>query len=210
MEHIKKAFDKNVSAQNENFVMYENADTAGIIQVILLADGQAAQYTETVAPLFVGDDLEETCENIFDFLKKNIRYKKDPSGHEQIKSPGRLWEIKEGDCKSFAVFIASILKNLGVPYVYRFAHYPNGISWDKDVNHVFVVADPWGQKIKIDPVTNYFDYEEPYTYAEDWDPEIGGPVRSINGPTINWTRMITNILIAIGAIYLVSRLHDES
>jgi len=209
MEHIAQAFNDHVSAKDENFVVYENADTTGIIEVILLADGQAAQYTQTVSPLFMGEDLEETCENVFDFIKDNIRYQKDPSGHEQVKSPGRLWEMKEGDCKSMAIFIASILKNLGVPYVYRFAHYPNGIEWDQDVNHVFVVADPWGKGIIIDPVTNYFNYEEPYSYAEDWDPEIKGPVRTINGPTINWKGVISKIIIFLGAVYLVSRLHDE-
>jgi hypothetical protein len=69
------------------------------------------------------------------------------------------------------VFVASILRNLDIPYKYRFAHYPNpSRPADKDVNHVFVVAvDRNGREIPVDTVASRWNYEEPYEYAYDED-----------------------------------------
>jgi hypothetical protein len=211
MSRIASAFDKHVYSNDENFVVHDRGDTEDIISVIMYADKQSAPYTSKVAPLFMGNDLESTCRNIFDFLKENIRYVKDPRGHEQIKSPGRLWELKEGDCKSFSIFIGSILQNLGIPYVYRFVAFSR--SPQADFTHVYVVADPHGQEIILDAVTDSFDHEEPYTRSEDWNPETGGPIQAVSGISgafkwPNWKTGLIWIGIAAGCFYLVSQYEE--
>jgi hypothetical protein len=114
-------------------------------------------------------------------VKTHLRYQKDRVGHERVKSPGKLWEDREGDCKSYSVFIGSIYRNLGIQYKYRFAHYPNG-RLDRDVNHVFTVAvDQRGREIPTDAVADYFNYEEPYEYAIDYDPQTGQQAAAVNG-----------------------------
>jgi len=152
-------------------VIFSDGDTDDIVSVILHADKLAGPFTERFAPYLRGRTEAETTEKVWHFVKNEIRYQKDRNGHERIKSPGKLWADKEGDCKSMSVFVASILRNLGVPYKYRFAHYPNpSRPLDKDVNHVFVVAvDRHGREIPVDTVASRWNYEEPYDYAYDED-----------------------------------------
>lgn len=150
-------------------VLFADGDTDDIVSVILHGDRLAAPFTADFAPYFRSGATITTGQKVWDFVKSNIRYKKDKNGHERIKSPGKLWADKEGDCKSMSIFVASILQNLGIPYKYRFAHYPNpSRPWDKDVNHVFVVAmDATGREIPIDPVADRYNYEEPYEFSYD-------------------------------------------
>lgn len=162
-------------------VMFADGDTDDIVSVILHGDSLAAPFTRDFAPYFRAGSTMATGQKVWDFVKQNIRYKKDKNGHERIKSPGKLWQDKEGDCKSMSLFVASILRNLGIPYKYRFAHYPNpSRPWDKDVNHVFVVAlGSAGQEIPIDTVADRFNYEEPYEFA--YDHEVNAAKENISG-----------------------------
>lgn len=168
------------SSQAEE-VVFADGDTDDIVTVILHADKLASPFTERFAPYFRGRNVSETTRKIWDFVKTEIRYKRDKSGHERVKSPGKLWADKEGDCKSMSIFIASVLQNLGIPYKFRFAHYPNpGRPFDKDVNHVFVVAiDERGREIPVDTVASRWNYEEPYEHSYDHD--TGHQAASVGG-----------------------------
>ena len=170
---LKKIADRTIKkTSNVEETIFENGNTDDIISVILQADSQAGPFTEAFAPYLKGRGVKETAENAWSFVKANIRYRKDRVGHERVKSPAKLWADREGDCKSFSVFLGSIFKNLGITYRYRFAHYPNG-SGDRDVNHVFPVVFADGREIPVDAVADYFNHEEPYEYAVDYDPESG-------------------------------------
>ena len=151
-------------------VLFRQGDTADIISVILHADEKAPEFTRDFAPYFQSSSIRETLEKIWDFVKKEIRYIKDPQGHERIKSPGKTWADRSGDCKSMSVFIGSLLCNLGIPFVYRFAYYPNPMRpHDKDVNHVYPVAIVNGREYILDAVVDRFNYEEPAEYVIDYD-----------------------------------------
>lgn len=170
---LKKIADRTIKkTSNLEETIFENGDTGDIIAVILRADAQAGPFTAVFAPYLKGRGVKETAENAWAFVKANVRYRKDRPGHERIKSPAKLWADREGDCKSYSVFLGSIFKNLGIQYKYRFAHYPSGRK-DKDVNHVFPVVFAGGKEIPVDAVADYFNYEEPYEYAIDYDPETG-------------------------------------
>jgi hypothetical protein len=198
---LKRIADRYIKkTSNREETIFENGDTEDIISVILRADGMAAHFTEQFAPYLRGQTTKETAENVWNFVKAHIRYRKDRVGHERVKSPGKLWEDGEGDCKSYSVFMGSIYRNLGLAYKYRFAHYPSG-RLDRDVNHVFpVVIDERGREIPTDAVADYFNYEEPYEYAIDYDPETGR--QAINGvagfqiPT--WVKYAFAIMLGIG------------
>jgi len=191
---LKKIADrtiKNTSGREET--IFENGDTDDIISVILRADSQAGQFTQDFAPYLRGRTPKETAENAWGFVKTHIRYRKDRPGKERIKSPGKLWADREGDCKSYSIFLGSIFRNLGVPYKYRFAYYPNGTN-DRDVNHVFPVVLAGGREIPVDAVADYFNYEEPYDYAIDYDPDTGRQA-SVSGFSIG---SIVQAAIAFG------------
>lgn len=207
LQRIAERTIKKTSNQEET--LFEDGDTDDIISVILRADSMAAPFTADFAPYLRGRGAKETAENVWNFVKVYIRYQKDKPGHERVKSPAKLWEDRKGDCKSFSVFIGSIFRNLGMSYKYRFAHYPNG-RLDKDVNHVFpVVIDSNGQEIPTDAVADFFNYEEPYEYAIDYDPETGRQATINGSPSVpKWLKIGAAVLIGFFAFRALSCNND--
>ncbi|MES2773387.1 MAG: transglutaminase-like domain-containing protein [Bacteroidota bacterium] len=146
-------------------VTYENGNTDDIIKTVLFGDTRCAFYTKKFAKAFRGKQLLDTCRNIWEFVKQEIPYKLDPGGHQYIKSPGRLWQEKSGDCKSFSVFTASILKNLGIEYGYRFASYKTD---DPTPTHVYIYVPVEGAEIIIDAVWNGpFNTQKKFDHKQD-------------------------------------------
>lgn len=167
-------------------VRFPNGNTSDIIDTVLFADTKAARYTKDFAPTLKGDTLYQTCSNIHRFLKQEIKYSLDPMGEQLIKSPGRLWaenrkssgNPKGGDCKSFSLFTASCLRNLNIPYGYRFASY----SSSPTPTHVYVfVPLQSGGEIIIDAVWDGpFNTQKPFSFKDDRIMLQGAAVGMIN------------------------------
>lgn len=159
----------------------DNADMARIIAAIMDADEVSKPFTTRFAAFLKGKNDRETLRNIWDFVKKEIRYVRDQPGDEVVKSPGQLWKSREGDCKSFTVMIGSILNNLGYQYKYRVAIYS---PLTPQQGHIYPVAIlPNGQEVVVDAVHTRFDDEAPYYKAWDYTPGTTGrkAVSSIAG-----------------------------
>lgn len=150
----------------DDSLMYPDGNTKDIITTVLYGDKKAAWYTNEFAPSLKAATVKQTCRNIWAFVKTQIPYVLDVRGKQWIKSPGRLWKEKAGDCKSFSVFTASCLKNLGIPYGYRFASYRN----DNTPTHVYIfVPLPNGQEIILDSVWDGpFNTQKEFTYKQDY------------------------------------------
>ncbi|MEI6694560.1 MAG: transglutaminase domain-containing protein [Bacteroidota bacterium] len=140
-----------------------NGNTSDIVNAILYADAKDKSNVLELAQSLKGLNDLKTCKNIWEFIKKNITYKIDPSGQQFIKSPAKLWKDKTGDCKSFSIFYASILKALKIPYKYRFASYS---SDQKEFTHVYVIAN---NSIVCDAVMNEFNTEKQFNFKKDYD-----------------------------------------
>ncbi|HRE97741.1 MAG TPA: hypothetical protein PK637_13310 [Flavobacteriales bacterium] len=118
--------------------------------------------------------LFDACEKLWHFIKDHIRYKKDETGKEQVRSPRRLWGEKTGDCDCFTVFIGaclsllSELKNKKGSIMLRITKY------GKDhFQHIYpVVITEEGKQIILDCVVEDFNYEEPYTEKKDFQLDI--------------------------------------
>jgi hypothetical protein len=85
-----------------------------------------------------------------------------------VRTPARLVHDRTGDCKSYSLFTAVILRYLRIQHVFRFVSY----STAKEATHVYVVAFDKGREIVIDAVAkqqlNYdFGYEKQYNYRCD-------------------------------------------
>lgn len=120
---------------------------------------KALPQTREIAPKLKGSSRLATAFNLWRFLKENVKYVKDPETSQRIRLPGRLIADREGDCKSFSLFIASVLKNLGMPVMFRYASYRVG----GQPTHVYVVTkDRDGSDIIIDAVYKKFNAEVPY------------------------------------------------
>jgi len=180
-------------------VMYPDGDTDDIIKTILLGDRLSRGFTEKLAPALKGRDLKDTLNNVFWFVKDNIKYSIDEPGHEIVKSPGATWAENYADCKSLSVFIGSLLQNLGIRYVYRFASYAPG-----DVTHVYPVAFlPSGRPVIMDTVNVGFDLEEPYRKAFDIDPKTGHKAK-INGKKSVFSYVLGVVVALIAASLLIT------
>ena len=139
--------------------------TGDIIDAIEKAHYQYQSDYAKIAKFFKGSTRRQTAKNIFNFLKRNIKYKIEPGSAQTVKSPAALLAHGYGDCKHYSKFAAGILENLNIPYAYRFASYK---YFYPQPGHVFVVVNPGTQnEIWIDPVLPEFDYKKPYQYAKD-------------------------------------------
>ena len=136
-------------------------DTLSFIQKIVPA---TLQQTAGIARVLKGGSTYETCRNIWHFVYRHIRYRKDKDGYEQVRSPRRSWEDrKKGvDCDCYTTFISSILCNLHIPHILRITKYSK-----PHFQHIYPVVPDRGRCITIDCVTDKFDYEVPFSEKKD-------------------------------------------
>jgi hypothetical protein len=162
---------------NRTETLYTDADVKDIITAILRADTMSANFTARFAPYLKGSTDQDTLRNVWQFVRKYIRYQKDRSGNEIIKSPGRTWADKYGDCKSMSVMVASLVKNLGYEYFYRVAFYdPN----NPEQGHIYPVAVlPGGELVVVDAVHHTYNEEVTYWKAYDYNPETGTKSKAV-------------------------------
>jgi hypothetical protein len=149
-------------AQEQKIV--EDQSTGDIISAITKAHIMYAPEYKKISSFFKGSNPKQTGKKIFDFLKSNVKYVIEPGDKQTVKSPAAILAQGFGDCKHYAGFSGGILQHLGIPFAYRFASYR---MLDKQPQHVFVVINPGGSEIWIDPVLNEYNYQKPYTYAKD-------------------------------------------
>ena len=95
--------------------------------------------TEKIALQLKGRTVEETANNIYNFLYSHVQYKADGQ-LQQLRSPACTWaQRKEGvDCKSYSVFASSILSNLGITHAIRQVR--QAYFYPEEFTHVYVVV----------------------------------------------------------------------
>jgi len=155
---------------NENILLVTDAMNNDIIQSIHKLFPVAVLQTKEYAKRFKGKNAMQTARNVWDFEKSKIKYKRDPNVKQMIRLPNRFVHDADGDCKSYALFAASILANLGYPVWFRYAGYRKG----SDIpTHVYcVTADEKGKEIIVDGVYRSFNQEKPYEFKKDYKMEV--------------------------------------
>jgi len=156
--------------KNTNQTIFSDGGTSDIIKVVMMAyDIEKDPQIEALAIQLKGKTIQDTCHNIWQYLINNITYRADV-GKQEIKSPARLVNDRTGDCKSYSLFTACILRYLGIDHVFRFVSYDNR----KEATHVYVVARGTQntEQIIIDAVAAQqadipFNQELKYTYHCD-------------------------------------------
>lgn len=115
---------------------------------------------DKISKYFLGQNVEETAKNVWEFLKNNVPYYIESSANQTLRSPAAIVSMP-GDCKSYALFVNGIFSSLCrkglmcVPVAYRFASYKDNV---KEPGHVFAVLYPGTNKeIWVDPVLDRFD-----------------------------------------------------
>ncbi len=135
------------------------AGNRDIIKTIEKAFPGATEQTKNIANNFRGKNTLDTSSNIWYWLKSNIDFKKDNDYYQVVKYPSKLLSDKFSDCKSLALFTAAILKNLNIPFVFRYINQDG----DNIPKHVYVVAiDETGEPVYIDAVHTKFNEQPPH------------------------------------------------
>jgi hypothetical protein len=168
----------NISGfENRKNIIVEDQTTGDIIKAILDTHPKYKNDYKKIAHYFKGTNEIQTCEKIWKFLKKNIRYVIESENKQYVRSPAAILKQAVSDCKCYALFAGGICDALGLDFCYRFASYNNLI---KQPGHVFLVVNPGTQnEIWIDPVLSYFNYKKPYYYKIDKKPKMA--IYSISG-----------------------------
>jgi hypothetical protein len=145
-----------------------------------------SEYDKISKDFYVGNGIQ-TAKNIFDFLKKNVKYKIESENNQRIMSPSAIVSLGKNDCKNYALFIMGVLDSLkrkGLiknDIFYRFASYK---LLDEIPHHVFaVIKDSKGNEYFIDPVLS--SYNERKTYYHKIDKRPNMPMYSISGVSNN-------------------------
>lgn len=153
------------------------ADTAVTIRHMLAIVREYAWQVRDLAPILVGQNIGESSRNVWDFIYNHIQYVEDDANNpnpnsrtEDLRTPGRTWADKAGDCDCMAIFAGAILHEMGLEFAFRRAAYNRRDGYE----HVYtIVPDKNQQRIWIiDPVLHQFNREEPYLYKQDTYMEI--------------------------------------
>lgn len=141
-------------------------DTLKLIQKVIRG---TTDHTSELAPRLQGKTLGKTCRNVWRFIYEHIRYKKDKPGVEQVRSPARCLHERVGDCDCMATLAGSILSNLRIPFKLRVTKYKGR----RHYQHIYVIVpNDSGGHYTIDPVVEWYNYEEPYSAKTDIPMEL--------------------------------------
>ena len=141
-----------------------------------------SEYDKISKDFFTGDGIQ-TAKKLFEFLKKNVRYKIESDKEQRIMSPGAILSLGKNDCKNYALFIMGVLDSLkrkgliNNKIYFRFASYR---FLDELPHHVFaVIQDQQGNEFFIDPVLTKFNERKTYFHKIDKKPSM--PLYSVSG-----------------------------
>jgi hypothetical protein len=154
-----------------------------IISAMLSAHKMYASEYDKISQDFYSGNGVQTAKKLFDFLKKNVRYKIESDKNQRIMSPSAILSLGKNDCKNYALFIMGVLDSLkrkGLidnKIYYRFASYK---LLDEIPHHVFaVIEDKKGNEYFIDPVLSSFNERKTYYHKIDKEPVM--PLYSVSG-----------------------------
>ncbi len=176
-------FDKYFPVPNGNKERIKrNASTEETVNLMIdIVNKDHKLIKEAALKLFKRPTVEKTARHIFDWIYKYIKY--DLEVGEQLRNPATTYHLAQrsarkhyaekgyysndftADCDDISIFIASILKNLGIPYLFRIADYTGG-----GYSHVYTLIPRKGKPpIIIDPVYHSYNAEKSYIKEKTFD-----------------------------------------
>jgi hypothetical protein len=156
-----------IPAKLNSVKIKDRQEATDIIKLLLECERDSRPYYPVLKNKFDTGNEMETCKKIFDYMKKNISYIKEPAKSQTGKTLGRILSDKFGDCKAFATFSICALKSCGIKANYRLASYK---AHDKTPTHIYTIANVDGKKFVLDGVLDKFNNEASYKYAYDVKP----------------------------------------
>lgn len=157
--------------RNNEIVLSKKQSAGDIINAMLAYHNLYKSEYDKLAPQFLATSDYGVGKKIFNFLKKNTKYKIESDKKQYIKSPSAILYSGSNDCKNYALFAGGVLDamnrlyNSNIDWCYRYASYK---YLDKIPQHVFVVINPnTDNEIWIDPVLQNYNQRVQPTYIID-------------------------------------------
>lgn len=154
---------------NKKKLLAEYQDTDDIIKGLMNGHNKYKSEYDKIAKYFWQGNVKDTCNYIWQFLKRNVHYDVEPDHRQTIKSPSAIlstgrFRNGKNDCKHLSSFFGGIFgalqrKGVKIDWCYRFANYK---LFSNVPHHVFVVCKHRGREIWCDAVLSGFDYKKPY------------------------------------------------
>lgn len=147
-------------------VINENGSVEDTVRYMIdIVDTYKAD-TAKLAKALKKSTLEDTLQNIWNFVYTYIKYEPDSKLFEQLRRPLRTLHDQKGDCDCYSLLIGSLLKNLNIEFKFRITSYYGRPYFQ----HVYVIVPTKGGKyITVDPVVDAFNYEKPFTNHKDFE-----------------------------------------
>lgn len=152
-------------------------DVHDIIVAMVDSYPEFAPYYDRIGNFFVGKDISETCDNLYQFCKDNIQYREETEDWQTVSLPAGILTRGHGDCKAYAAFIGgclgAIARETGVPidWEYCFASYK---LFQRTPYHVFVVVHTADGDIWVDPTPGAEDKQPVWVVCKKPAGAIGG------------------------------------
>lgn len=151
-------------------VVKVNQGVTDIINGILQTHELYKKDYDLISNYFLGNNATETGKNIWQFLKKNVKYYIESDNVQTLRSPSAIIALP-ADCKSYSLFSMGVLDSLrrkgklNVDLAFRFAGYD---PYSNHLEHVFTVINPnTNNEIWLDAVLNNFNEHKQPTNFKD-------------------------------------------
>lgn len=202
---------------NEQSVIIDNQGVDDIISGMLNTHDRYKSEYDKIYKYFEGMSVEQTCRNIWNFLKQNVPYGIESENYQYLKSPSSVLNTKSSDCKSYALFSAGCMsayqRNTGkdIEVLFRYASYD---PFDTTPEHTFCVVKEGNKEYWIDPVLNKFNQrKEPYSYINKKLKKDNMALIALAGINqkkslaggINWTEIFKGVVSTAPSIITASR-----
>jgi hypothetical protein len=168
--------------QGNKELIKRNADVFETVKLMIdVVNKDHKLVKDASLKIFKRDTIEETAKNIFDWIYRYIKYNLEVG--EQLRNPATTYHLAQrmardfhkkngyysaelsADCDDISIFIASIFKNLGIPYLFRIADY-TGAGY----SHVYTLIPRQGKPpVIIDPVYHQFNSEQAFIKEKTFD-----------------------------------------
>lgn len=132
-----------------------------IMECLLSLQVQAQEQTRNFAKQLrniYGNDTYRLLRDLYQCVVDNVRLKYDPTGKQYIRKPSNIVAECACDCKSYSLFLSSILSNLGIKNLFRFVSFEPG----QEIRHVYIVVPTSLHTYILDCNLKRFDEEYPY------------------------------------------------
>lgn len=157
---------------NKKNILYSNGTNSDIINAIHSLMPLAEKDVILLAEKFKRPTATQTAYAIWHFLRTRAKYVRDNPVDQQIRLPRRFIADtatlkNSGDCKSFSLFTAAILRALKMPVFTKYTAYTPGATRP---THVYTYTlDETGKPVYIDGCYSFFNREKKYTFGKSYD-----------------------------------------